>query len=123
MELKKNSILIVDDQAINIKILTHMLSQDYTIYAESDGGNCFDAAKRLQPDLILLDVIMPGKSGFDIIKELKEAPATQNIPVIFVTGLDDSEEEAQGLLLGAVDYIKKPFTASGVKRCIMRHGL
>ncbi|MCL2199444.1 MAG: diguanylate cyclase [Defluviitaleaceae bacterium] len=111
----KNSILIVDDEAMNITALSHILKQDYTIYVEKDGIGCIEAAKELKPDLILLDVMMPAMDGFEVIGELKKDDDTRDIPVIFVTGLNNSQDEEAGFLRGAVDYINKPFSTAVVK--------
>ena len=115
MHSEKNSILIVDDEALNIKTLTQILEQEYTVYAEKDSLNSLDTAKKLQPDLILLDVVMPNIDGFEVMKNLKADKDTENIPVMFITGLSDAENEIQGFALGAVDYIHKPFIAPIVK--------
>jgi len=115
MENVKNSILIVDDEAVNIRALIEILSEDYTVYVEKSGLNCYNAALRLMPDLILLDVMMPEIDGFEVIKSLKADEMTQGIPVIFVTGLVSPDDETKGFNLGAVDYIKKPFSDKVVK--------
>jgi PAS domain S-box-containing protein len=115
MENVKNSILIVDDEAVNIRALIEILSEDYTVYVEKSGLNCYNAALRLMPDLILLDVMMPEIDGFEVIKSLKADETTQSIPVIFVTGLVSPDDETRGFNLGAVDYIKKPFSDKVVK--------
>lgn len=112
---QKNTILIVDDEPLNISALSHILKAEYTLYIEKDGNGCIEAAKALNPDLILLDIVMPGMSGFDVIKVLKEDETTRNIPVIFVTGLNNSRDEAVSFTLGASDYINKPFSAPVVK--------
>ncbi|MCL1877501.1 MAG: response regulator [Defluviitaleaceae bacterium] len=109
METDK-SILVVDDDAMNITALIHILGEDYTVYAETDGRGCIESAKELNPDLILLDITMPDISGFEVIKILKQDEKTQNIPVIFVTGKNTPEDEERGFTLGAVDYISKPFS-------------
>ena len=114
-EGQQNSILIVDDETLNISALTHILSPLYTIYVTKDGHSVVKTAKNLKPDVILLDVIMPEISGFEVIKELKEDDETSSIPVIFVTGLTQKADEEHGLTLGASDYIHKPFNASIVK--------
>ena len=103
METVKNSILIVDDEAVNIRALIEILSEDYTVYVEKSGLNCYNAALRLMPDLILLDVMMPEIDGFEVIKSLKADEMTQGIPVIFVTGLVSPDDETKGFNLGAVD--------------------
>jgi len=111
----KNSILIVDDEAMNITALTQILKNDYKIYVEKDGFGCIETAVELKPDLILLDILMPAMDGFEVIKELKRTEATKNIPVVFVTGLSNANDEERGFLLGASDYIFKPFSSAMVK--------
>jgi len=112
---KKESILVIDDEKLNIIALTRILGSDYQVYFESDGESGVEAAKTLQPDLILLDVVMPKMTGFEIIKILKSDEETRHIPVIFLTGRRDVQDEEAGFILGAVDYITKPFSASVVK--------
>ena len=114
-ENQQNSILIVDDEALNIAALRHILSPMYTIFVSKDGMGAVKTAMDVKPDIILLDVIMPDITGFEVIKELKEKDETKDIPVIFVTGLTQKEDEEQGLILGAADYIHKPFNAAIVK--------
>lgn len=115
MEKVRNSVLIVDDEPINIAALTHILHPLYTVYVCKDGQSTLDTALELMPDVILLDVIMPEISGFDVIAKLKKNEDTKNIPVIFVTGLTQQADEEQGLILGASDYIHKPFNPAIVK--------
>ncbi|MCL2203320.1 MAG: diguanylate cyclase [Defluviitaleaceae bacterium] len=110
-----NSVLIIDDEIMNVRLLMDMLKKEYIVHAEREGVNCVETAIKVKPDLILLDVIMPGTSGFDEIKKLKENEYTKDIPVIFVTGLDNPDDEVRGFLHGAVDYINKPFNAHVVK--------
>ena len=111
----KNSILIVDDEGINITALTGYLNSDYKIYVEKDGLGCIETAKAMQPDLILLDIVMPAMDGFEVIKALKDDIETRDIPIIFVTGLCSAKDEELGFTLGAADYINKPFTPAVVK--------
>jgi diguanylate cyclase (GGDEF)-like protein len=106
---KKLSILIVDDEKSNIDVLNHILKDKYKIYIAKNGENAIRIARDSQPDLILLDIVMPDKNGYEVLVELKESNLTQNIPVIFITGQDSKEAEVKGLSLGAVDYITKPF--------------
>jgi len=108
-EEKKNSILVVDDERSNISVLKTILGPEYTIYASTDGEDAVETAEEFMPDLILLDIIMPEMDGYDVIAALQASEKTQNIPVIFITGLDNAEAEGKGLALGAVDYIAKPF--------------
>lgn len=103
------TLLIVDDKADNLRILSDLLIDDYRLLIAKTGKHAIDQATNHSPDLILLDVIMPDMTGFDVIKELKSSNSTKDIPIIFVTGLDSSEHEVKGLELGAVDYIYKPF--------------
>ncbi|MCL1807185.1 MAG: diguanylate cyclase [Oscillospiraceae bacterium] len=115
MEREKNSILIVDDEKLNLKVLLNILHADYTIYTAKDGPTAIEMARENKPDLILLDIIMPGMNGYDVLSELKNDEATRRIPVIFITGLDSKEEEEKGLSMDAADYIGKPFSAAIVK--------
>lgn len=109
------SILIVDDEKSNIRILHHILQQSYTIYTAKDGETAINIAREYRPDLILLDVIMPGMNGYEVLSELKGYDDTRDIPVIFVTGLSNADDEVKGFLLGAADYITKPFNSTIVK--------
>jgi len=112
---KKNSILIVDDERDNISSLKIILSPDYTVYASTNGKDAIETAEEFMPDIILLDVLMPDMDGYDVITAIKNSEKTRGIPVIFITGLDNSSAEIKGLALGAVDYIFKPFHPAIVK--------
>ena len=114
-EAKKHSILIVDDENSNIMTLSHILNPDYAVMAAKNGANAIKAAQKHLPDVILLDIIMPDMDGYAVIAALKESEKTMNIPVIFITGLSDADDEEKGLNLGAVDYITKPFSPALVK--------
>jgi signal transduction histidine kinase len=111
----KNSILIVDDEKANLEILLKILGQDYIIYMTKSGASAIQMAEKFVPDLIVLDIIMPDMDGYEVIKSLKKNDKTKNIPVIFITGLDKSEDEEKGLFLEAADFIHKPFTDQNVK--------
>lgn len=108
-------ILIVDDSAMNLEILSAALVNEYEIETTTSGKQALALAQQLQPDLILLDVSMPELDGFEVCQRLKQNPATAELPVIFLTSLDSSEAEAQGLALGAMDYIAKPFQVDIVR--------
>ena len=102
--------LVVDDTPTNIDLLKEILSSDYQVRVAINGAKALELVVREpQPDIILLDINMPGMSGYDVCRQLKERAETSAIPVIFVTALSGAEEEQQGLALGAVDYITKPF--------------
>jgi len=110
IEEKKNSILIVDDEMTELKILTHILSNDYTIYTAINGIDAIEIAKENMPDLILLDIIMPVMDGYQTFDEIKKCKEIHKIPVVFITSLNSVEDEEKGLDLNAVDYIHKPFS-------------
>ena len=112
---KRNSVLIVDDEVAGIMALTHILRPEYTVYAAKNGQDAIETAAEHMPDVILLDILMPGMDGYEVIAALKNSDKTRAIPVIFVTGLDNAEDEAKGLVLGAADYISKPFSEAIVK--------
>ena len=114
-DIKKNSVLIVDDESSNIMALTHILCSEYTVYAAKNGQKAIEAAEKYLPDVILLDIVMPEMDGHAVIGALKNAEKTRDIPVIFITGLSDADDEEKGLALGAADYISKPFGSAIVK--------
>jgi diguanylate cyclase (GGDEF)-like protein len=118
---QKQRVLIVDDQKDNLKILSDILRPDVDIILAHDGEQGFRKACELKPDLILLDVLMPGIDGFEVIRQLKHEARTSAIPVIFITALNDVVHEEKGLLLGACDYINKPFHPVIVKARIQLH--
>lgn len=106
----KKKILIVDDQPDNVFILQDRLQREgYNIITAYDGPGCIEKAEEGLPDLILLDVMMPGMSGFDVCEKLVKNKKTTNIPIILVTALTDIDDVKQGLQVGAFDYIKKPY--------------
>ena len=106
----KPVILIVDDTPTNIQVLAEALRADYRVKVAGSGKAALEViTKQGLPDLILLDVMMPDLDGYEVCRRLKSAPATQKVPVIFVTARNDMVDEELGLKLGAVDYIAKPF--------------
>jgi len=120
--MSKPTILIVDDMAANITILSDLLKDDYKIKVAKNGQKALEIAKgNEKPDLILLDIEMPEMGGYEVCKELKNSPSTNNIPVIFVTARNDVKDEEYGLNLGAVDYISKPFHPTIVKIRVKNH--
>lgn len=102
------TVLVVDDAADNRMILSELLRPIYRVLEAPDGETALRTAVDEQPDIILLDVVMPGLSGFDVCRQLKTNGRTRDIPVIFLTSLNATEDETRGLVLGAVDYITKP---------------
>ena len=115
MKTDKNNVLIVDDETANIIALTNILSRDYNVYAAKSGASAIKVANDSLPDVILLDVLMPDMDGYEVIAELKNTERTMDIPVIFITGLDNIDAEKKGLALGAADYIPKPFSTDIVR--------
>lgn len=111
MQNNQPSILLVDDEPANLRVLKQILHNDYHLIFAKSGAEALRLAKEKSPQLILLDIMMPGMNGLEVCEALKEDPKTAPIPVIFVTALDDEADEAQGFELGAVDYINKPVSA------------
>ena len=106
---EKQKILIVDDLTSNIKILHDVLKQDYTLFFATNAKDAIQSIKLKNPDLILLDIIMPDLDGYSVCKKLKSDPETSHIPIIFITAKNSPEDEAKGFEIGGVDYIVKPF--------------
>ncbi len=110
----QQSLLLVDDSPSNLAILTAALSE-YRLFTATDGLQALEIAGSQHPDLILLDINMPDMSGHEVCRQLKKQTDTQDIPVIFVTGMDEEEDETMGFAMGAIDYIAKPIR-SGIVR-------
>ncbi len=119
----KRKIVIVDDNVTNLNIARKALCDEYNVVLIKDGAMALAELININPDLILLDVEMPGLTGFDVIKCIKnEMPEPyKSIPVIFLTAKDDSSSEYEGLTLGAVDYVAKPFSAVLLKKRVELH--
>jgi adenylate cyclase len=119
---KRDAILIVDDTPDNIDILGNLLNPDYDIKVALSGEKALKiAGSEYPPDIILLDIIMPEMNGYEVCRQLKADPKTQDIPVIFVTAKSDESDETKGLEIGAVDYITKPFSPSIVLARVKTH--
>ncbi|MBP0030474.1 EAL domain-containing protein [Roseofilum sp. Guam] len=115
-------ILIVDDNTNNLRVLFNLLKKSgFRVLVATDGKNALDKVNQTYPDLILLDVMMPELSGFEVCRQLQSNPNTQEIPVIFMTALSENEDKVKGLKLGAVDYITKPFYQEEVLSRIQLH--
>lgn len=118
---ERKRVLVVDDQVTNIQLLNHILQPIVDVSMARDGLQALALCGQVRPDLILLDIMMPGIDGIEVCKRLKADPATRDIPVIFVTGRDSGEDEAEGLDAGAVDFITKPFRAPAVVARVRNH--
>ncbi|CAK0743299.1 two-component system, chemotaxis family, response regulator WspR [Azospirillaceae bacterium] len=119
--LSNGHILIVDDEPINLDILVDIFEDDYEISIAVNGEQALELAHRVRPDLILLDVMMPGINGYEVCTNLKLDSATADIPVIFITGLSEDQAESQGLDVGAVDYVTKPINPKIIRRRVSNH--
>lgn len=115
------TVLVVDDEKQNRELLTELLKDDCKIILAKNGTQALERAHELQPDLMLLDVLMPEMDGHEVIQRLKADDTTRHIPVIFVSALDSPNDEERGLDLGAVDYITKPFHPSIVRKRVRNH--
>jgi DNA-binding response OmpR family regulator len=115
-------ILVADDNPVNLEVLSTALSaQGFEVLVASDGEMVLEQVRYETPDLILLDAVMPGIDGFEACKRLKDDSATRDIPIIFMTALTDSAHKLQGLRLGAVDYLIKPFEQEEVLLRVKTH--
>lgn len=114
-------ILLVDDDPTNLRVLRNVLEDKYRLSFARSGQNALDLIQKEKVDLILLDVNMPEMTGFEVCEKLKKDPKTAHIPIIFITALRDTDDEAKGFELGAVDYITKPITPSIVYARVKTH--
>lgn len=117
----KQKVLIVDDEPANLRVLKRILGDLYRLSFAKSGEEALRLVERDLPDLILLDVMMPGMTGFEVCKSLKDNRQTKAIPVMFVTALNDEVDEAKGFEVGAVDYITKPVSPAVVKARVRTH--
>ena len=115
------TVLIVDDQVTNIKILSTLLRDEAETLFAINGETALDIAQAKKPDLVLLDVMMPGIDGYEVCRRLKSKADTSQIPVIFVTAKDQEQDEAEGFGAGAIDFITKPFAPLIVKARVRNH--
>jgi len=114
-------VLVADDDAVNREVLGGLLKPEYTVLLAKNGAQALERAARHQPDLILLDVLMPDMDGYEVLRRLRADPQLEHIAVIFISGLDRPEDEATGLKLGAADYITKPFNQTVVMARVALH--
>ena len=121
IDIEKPTLLLVDDEPVNLRVLKQLLANDYQLIFARNGEEALKLAPSRQPNLILLDVMMPGLTGFEVCRQLKQQDNTKQIPVIFVTALNDEQDETQGFDAGAVDYITKPISPAIVKARVKTH--
>lgn len=115
------AVLVVDDEKQNRVLLAELLKGDCRVLLAKNGQQAVERAREYQPDLILLDVLMPGMDGYEVIQTLKNDDLTRHIPVIFISALDSHADEERGLDLGAVDYIAKPFHPPVARKRVLNH--
>ena len=114
-------LLLVDDEPTNLQVLRHVLQADYRLLFATDGARALQVAREQLPQLILLDIMMPGMDGYAVCCALKADAATASIPVIFITALDDSQDETAGFDVGGVDYLTKPVSPPVVRARVRTH--
>ncbi|WP_462383257.1 response regulator [Pseudomonas sp. Marseille-QA0892] len=114
-------LLLVDDEPLNLQVLRQILQESYRLFFAKDGIRAIELAEQEHPDLILLDIMMPGLTGYETCSRLKQNRATAAIPIIFVTALSDIADEARGFEVGGVDYIAKPVSAPIVRARVKTH--
>lgn len=118
---RRATVMIVEDEVSNIEILNAALDDEYEVYFATPGEEAIRIALVAQPDLIVLDVLMPGIDGYEVCRRLKLDISLADIPVIFATGLGDQQAELRGLSLGAIDYVTKPISPAIVRLRIRNH--
>ncbi|MBQ0929969.1 diguanylate cyclase [Ideonella alba] len=114
-------LLVVDDEPLNVQALYTVFAKDCQVLVATDGESALALCARRQPDLVLLDIGMPGIDGFEVCRRLQAHPSTRGVPVIFVTARDDADAETQGLSCGAVDFIVKPIHPAIVRARVRTH--
>lgn len=117
----KQTILIVDDVETDVDTLVETLGDDYEIAVALDGVSALESLRSHPPDLILLDILMPGMDGYEVCRRIKAGAGTASIPIIFLTALTETPDKVTGFTLGAVDYITKPFDIQEVKARVTTH--
>jgi phosphoserine phosphatase RsbU/P len=114
-ELSESRILIVDDVPANVDVLVQALRGEYQLSVAIDGTTGLRTAEKLLPDLVLLDIVMPGIDGYEVCRRLRASPRTREIPVMFLSSLEDAQDKAKGFEVGGNDYLSKPFAVVEVK--------
>lgn len=115
------TVLVVDDTPEMLHVVTNILAGEYRVLAAKNGERALEYAIQERPDLIMLDILMPGLDGYEVCRRLKADPATHEIPIIFVTVMDQEQDETRGFALGAMDYVTKPFSPAVVQARVRTH--
>jgi len=121
MTEKQRRVLVVDDEPNNLQLIREILNKDYRLAFAPNGTRALEVTREVQPDLILLDIMMPGMDGYETCRQLKTEPKTMNIPVMFVTTKSNVEDERRGFEIGGVDYITKPVNPERLKARVRTH--
>ncbi len=121
MDQKKQKVLIIDDLPDNLEVIGDLVSDECEVFCSLSGCEGLELARTVQPDLILLDIMMPQMDGYEVCRVLKQDPLTSDIPVIMVTALNQAEDETRGIELGAIDYVTKPLNVPIVRARIHNH--
>lgn len=121
MDLSHCTVLAVDDTRLNLDVLVNTLGANHELAVALDGETALEMALESPPDLILLDIMMPGMNGYDVLARLKEHPVTRDVPVIMLSALSDANTKARGFQLGAVDYVSKPFDVEELQARVRTH--
>jgi putative two-component system response regulator len=116
--MSAGTVLVVDDEPTNIEILAVLLEREYEVAFATSGEQALGLVAAVKPDLILLDVMLPGLDGYGVCARLKQDPASADIPVVFITGLDRLEDETRAREAGAADYVTKPFSPPLIRACV-----
>src|SRR5690606_5367595 len=120
-KLGKPKLLVIDDQAVNIRLIYDLFQYDFDVFMATNGVAGIAKCKQLLPDIILLDVVMEGMTGYDVCRELKKDPVLKHIPIIFITGKFNEQDEVLGFEMGAVDFIHKPINPIITRARVMTH--
>lgn len=120
-DLSECSVMVVDDIEINIDLLFETLNGTYQVIVAMDGFTALEIVEENPPDLILLDILMPGMDGYEVCRRLKANAKTRSIPIVFVTSMNETEDETKGLELGAIDYLTKPVSPAIVLARVKNH--
>ena len=121
IETEERKVLVVDDSITNLKLIENFLKKDYEVYTAENGEDCLRLAVEKQPDIILLDIVLPDINGFKVCKILKTQIQTKFIPIIFISGEDGIRSKKKGFEAGGIDYIIKPFSVEEIKARVNTH--
>src|SRR5262249_7620914 len=114
-DLSESRVLIVDDIKANVDVLVHALGDDYKLSVALNGESALRSAEKNPPDLVLLDIMMPGMDGYEVCRRLRASPRTREVPIMFLSALEDVVNKARGFEVGGNDYLTKPFEVLEVK--------